>query len=146
MKENKLTFFWKVILLNISIWLFLIANAKAYAICGSRTIAPEESCHPDNCPPPSRTSVPLDGWPPENCPHHTVYPENNCPHSSKFPKKSYEWTEENNALSASTTIILPKVIFQDCNLGVRVNSFHIFFKDFSYILHNTFYKRTPLSK
>ena len=67
-------------------------------------------------------------------------------HTSKFPKKSYEWTEENNALSASTTIILPKVIFQDCNLGVKVNSFHIFFKDFSYILHNTFYNRTPLSK
>ena len=68
---------------------------------GSRTIAPEENCPPDNCL--------LDDCPPDNCPQtitpedncprgklppdnyppqHKSFPENSCPQSSNFPSNS----------------------------------------------------------
>ena len=97
---------------------------------GSRTIAPEENCPPDNCL--------LDDCPPDNCPR-TISPEDNCPRgncprtitplnikvSPKIVAPSqaispqtvleyYEWTEENYELLTST-IIAPKLFLKAAN-------------------------------
>ena len=91
---------------------------------GSRTIAPEENYPPDNCP--------LDDCSPDNChqgklprgklsPRHKISSKNYCPHLSN---SSQRVLRENWKLCIvykcnNWRIILLKVIFQGCNLGVK---------------------------
>ena len=83
-----------------------------YSLKGYRTIAPEESCSPNNCP---TDNCPLDNYPSDNCspdnlpPSKIVHEENclpeNCPLTIKFPSKIIAPTQVNSPQKRTTSVL-----------------------------------------
>ena len=97
----------------------------------------------DNC---LRGKLPSENWSlPKKFSHHKISPENDFSQLN-FPKRVLQvnWGKLcMGDMCYNSKIILAKVIFQDCNSGVKSDLLPYIF---SYTLNNIFYKRTALSK
>ena len=110
---------------------------------GSETVAPEETCHPHNCPlddcpriiaPPGQQLSSEENCPPDNCLPENCHPHFNCPPGklpphhkivaltqATSPERVLEypkWTEENYRLSTNTIIkesLYRKLFFKAAN-------------------------------